>query len=89
MVAFGHQLSSRETEVIDLAAHGSCDKEIASELGVSIATVRTYWDRIRTKTATRSRTHACCSVVLSKQGTLGVRGVDQERDPLDIPATTN
>ncbi len=59
-------LSLRELQVVDLAAAGYCDKEIAAQLGVSLATIRTYWDRLRSKTKTRSRTHAVCVVLLAK-----------------------
>jgi DNA-binding NarL/FixJ family response regulator len=54
------QLSSRELDIVKLAATGMCDKEIASHLGVTLATVRTYWERLRVKTGSRSRTHAVC-----------------------------
>jgi DNA-binding CsgD family transcriptional regulator/PAS domain-containing protein len=42
-------LSSREQQVLSLAAEGFIDKEISSELGVSLNTLRTYWSRIRSK----------------------------------------
>jgi len=60
---FANSLSAREEEVIKLAAQGCCDKEIANTLGVQISTVRTYWERIRAKTASKSRTHAVCAVI--------------------------
>ena len=56
-------LSRREQEVVRLAAQGYCDKEIGTELGISLATVRTFWERIRVKTLTRSRTQAVCAYV--------------------------
>jgi DNA-binding NarL/FixJ family response regulator len=61
-----NELSTRECEVVRLAALGMCDKEIAAELGVGLPTVRTYWERVRIKTGTRSRTHACCAVLLAQ-----------------------
>ena len=61
-----NKLSSRELEIINLAANGLCDKEIAVRLGVHLSTVRTYWERIRFKTASRSRTHAVCLVLFSR-----------------------
>lgn len=48
-------LSERERQVIGLAAVGYVDKQISEELGVSIHTLRTYWDRIRTKLGGMSR----------------------------------
>lgn len=42
-------LSDREEQVLLLSTKGLTDKEIARKLGLSIATVNTYWVRIRTK----------------------------------------
>ncbi len=42
-------LSQREKEVLGMAAIGMVDKQIGEELGLSIHTLRTYWDRIRAK----------------------------------------
>jgi len=53
-------LSKRELEIIGLAADGFADKEIAVRCGITIATVGTYWSRIRSKTNALSRTHAVC-----------------------------
>lgn len=51
-------LSGREKEVLELAAQGLVDKQIASELGVAYATVNTYWSRIRQKLGAANRSHA-------------------------------
>lgn len=48
-------LSKREREILELAAQGKLDKEIGNELGVSINTLRTYWNRIRAKVGDLSR----------------------------------
>ena len=45
------KLSQRERQVVLLAADGLVDKEIAGELGVTTATVRSYWSRLRKKTS--------------------------------------
>lgn len=50
-------LSERERRVIEFAAEGLVDKEIAAALGISLATVRTYWDRIRIKLKAMNRVH--------------------------------
>src|SRR5256714_3289509 len=42
-------LSDREEQVLLLSTKGLTDKEIARKLDLSIATVNTYWVRIRTK----------------------------------------
>lgn len=51
-------LSKREWEIIQAAADGRTDAEIARQLGLSIATVGSYWSRIRAKLQVCSRTHA-------------------------------
>ena len=51
-------LSARESEVMALAAQGLLDKEIATRMGVSTSSVRTYWDRMRAKLGAANRAHA-------------------------------
>lgn len=51
-------LTDREKAVLALAAEGKLDKEIAVELNIGVATVRTYWDRLRTKLKAINRAHA-------------------------------
>jgi PAS domain S-box-containing protein len=48
-------LSQREAQLLRLASNGYTDKAVAKRLQVSIATVRTYWDRIREKMGTPNR----------------------------------
>ncbi|MDX6537479.1 MAG: hypothetical protein QOD37_1820, partial [Gaiellales bacterium] len=48
-------LSSRERELLALLARGLTDKQIAAELVISLATVRSHLDRIRDKTGRRRR----------------------------------
>lgn len=43
------QLSKRENDIVELAAKGRTDREIASELNIASGTLNTYWMRIRTK----------------------------------------
>ena len=42
-------LSQQESRVLSLAMAGRIDKQIASEMGISLGTVRVYWKRIRAK----------------------------------------
>lgn len=42
-------LSRQEGKVLTYSAEGFSDKEIAQQLGISLDTVRTYWQRIRSK----------------------------------------
>ena len=51
-------LSPREVEIVARAARGATDKEIAKDLDLSIATLRTYWVRVREKLGAVNRTHA-------------------------------
>lgn len=44
-----HGLSHRERQVIEFAAQGMTDSEIADALGIRPATVATYWQRVRLK----------------------------------------
>lgn len=54
-VADDHGLSARERELLGLVADGLTDKEIAAQLVISLATVRSHLDRIRDKTDRRRR----------------------------------
>jgi predicted ATPase/DNA-binding CsgD family transcriptional regulator len=49
------QLTSRERELVTLVANGYTDAQIASQLHISIRTVRSHLDRIRAKTGCRRR----------------------------------
>lgn len=49
-------LSEREVQILRLAADGLTDQAIANTLGISVATVGTYWSRVRTKLGPHSRT---------------------------------
>lgn len=61
-----HGLSSREVEIIDLAAEGITDKEIAARLGLSLGTVSTYWARCRTKLGVGTRA-ACVALLIGSR----------------------
>ncbi len=49
------QLSPRERELVTLVAQGHTDAQIASQLYISLRTVRSHLDRIRDKTGCRRR----------------------------------
>ncbi len=50
------KLSDREQQLLDLAAEGLTDTAIAHTLGISEATVNTYWGRVRIKLGPYNRT---------------------------------
>ncbi len=49
-------LSDRERQLLKLASQGMTDQAIANHLGISLATVGTYWGRIRSKQGPFNRT---------------------------------
>ena len=53
--AGGSILLVREREILALVGAGRTDKEIAEDLFISVATVRSHLDRIRDKTGARRR----------------------------------
>ena len=57
------ELSDREKQLLDLAAKGYIDAAIANQLGISEATVSTYWGRIRIKLGQHSRTELVAMVM--------------------------
>src|SRR4051812_37715463 len=73
-------LSQRESEILQLAAEGLTDKEIAVRTGLSTATIRTYWDRIKEKLKAINRAHATALHMQPKMdemlGSAIVRAID-------------
>jgi PAS domain S-box-containing protein len=53
---YAFDLSPRELQLMKLAARGLTDQAIANELGISLATIATYWGRIRIKFGPLNRT---------------------------------
>ena len=58
--------SRRQRDVLELAAVGLADKEIARTLGVSFATVRTHVSAARAKVGSRTRTAAVAAWLLNE-----------------------
>ncbi len=52
------RLTTRELELLDLAAHGLNNYEIAAQLHISHHTVHNHFTRIREALAANSRCHA-------------------------------
>lgn len=59
-------LSARERQILVLAAKGLTDAGIAQKLGISVATVGTYWGRIRGKNGQHSRTELVANFMREK-----------------------
>jgi PAS domain S-box-containing protein len=51
-----NELSERELQLLVHASKGLTDQAIANELGISLATIATYWGRIRIKLGPLNRT---------------------------------
>jgi PAS domain S-box-containing protein len=56
-------LSPRESELVRLASQGHTDSSIANELGISEATVSTYWGRVRMKVGPFSRPELIATIL--------------------------
>ena len=54
--ALVESLSPRERQLLEMAKNGLTDAAIANELGISLATVSTYWGRVRIKYGPLGRT---------------------------------
>ena len=67
------ELSPREKEIVIRAAGGATDKEIADGLDLSVATLRTYWIRVRDKLGAVNRTHAIALATLDRPPETDVR----------------
>lgn len=59
-------LSARESQLLELAAAGLTDTAISHKLGISEATVSTYWGRIRSKIGPFSRTELVAKTIRRK-----------------------
>lgn len=80
IVQEGPPLSAREVQVLRLASKGLTDEAIAVRLGLSSATVGTYWGRIRVKRGKTARTELVAdylqeqsAVVLERLGSENAR----------------
>jgi len=51
-------LTERERQVLRLALEGKTDKQTAVELGITEATIKTFWTKIRKRLGANNRAHA-------------------------------
>ncbi len=61
------ELSPREQQLLKYASEGLTDCAIAQELGISEATVGTYWGRVRIKLGPYSRTELVATVMRAER----------------------
>jgi DNA-binding NarL/FixJ family response regulator len=54
----GEALTAREVDVLRLVARGLSNRDVAAELGIAEATVKTHLTRVLGKLGATSRTHA-------------------------------
>jgi PAS domain S-box-containing protein len=84
-------LSERERQLVVLASKGLTDTAIALKLGISLATVGTYWGRVRIKFGPLNRTELV-AVFLQEQAATVVDGLRAENklllDTLDEKSKT-
>lgn len=64
-----------------MATQGSTDQAIANELGLSLATVGTYWSRIRGKLGSHSRTELVANYLMEESSEV-VTGLREENQKL-------
>lgn len=64
------ELSEREKQLVKLASEGHTDASIANELGISEATVSTYWGRVRIKIGPYSRPELIATVIRDELDTV-------------------
>jgi PAS domain S-box-containing protein len=81
-------LSHRERQLLSLAAQGYTDNAIAHELGISLATVGTYWGRIRIKFGPLNRTELV-AVYLKEEASRTIHQLKVENEKLLQELTDN
>jgi len=74
-------LSERERQLLLLAAQGLTDVAISHRLGISLATVGTYWGRVRIKLGPMNRTELVAKF-LKEQATVAMAGLKSENQHL-------
>jgi PAS domain S-box-containing protein len=72
-------LSDREKQLLKLASEGHIDTSIANQLGISEATVSTYWGRIRVKLGPHSRTELV-AIVLREENEQAMVSLREENE---------
>jgi len=50
--------TSRQRQILDLAVRGLTDKEVASDLGIAVSTIRTHLERFYRENGLRNKSEA-------------------------------
>lgn len=74
-------LSDRERQLLNLAAQGFTDNAISNKLGISLATVGTYWGRVRIKFGPLNRTELV-AIFLREQATTSIDELKAQNEAL-------
>jgi PAS domain S-box-containing protein len=74
-------LSERESQLLNLAAQGFTDNAISYKLGISLATVGTYWGRVRIKFGPLNRTELVAKY-LNEQAEINLEQLRDENKQL-------
>jgi PAS domain S-box-containing protein len=74
-------LSARERQLLVMASEGFTDNAISHRLGISLATVGTYWGRIRIKFGPLNRTELV-AVFLREQASITMTAIREENQSL-------
>jgi DNA-binding CsgD family transcriptional regulator len=85
---FGN-LSQREAQVLSYAAAGYIDKQIGQQLGVSVNTLRTYWQRIRSKIGEAPRSALAAAYVTHIAQTVDTTPEPQFSPDWQVDLSTN
>lgn len=75
-----HALTGRESDVLQLLAHGLCNKRVGRELGIAVGTVKAHVKSILNKLNAQTRTQAV--VVASERGLIAREGARPAPRPL-------
>lgn len=75
------EISARKRQILELAAEGKTDKEIAQNLGIGFETVLSHWKELRTQLGAPSRT-AVLAQILSQDQSKQTALAEAERDEL-------
>jgi len=76
-------VTERQAEILELAARGLSDKEIAQRLGVTHRTVRSHLERLYNSSGVRGRVAVVVAWVLSSERTGWARLHAEGGDPAD------